>query len=59
MMSALDDMDGVDLQIAQVRDSGRRGLRAGAEGLWGVQALRMKPDSPRLGGGEWDERIFQ
>ena len=55
VMAALDDVDGVNLQIAQVRHCCRRGLRAGAEGFGGVQALGMQPDSARLGGGELDE----
>ena len=54
VMAALDDVDGVNLQIAQVRHCCRRGLRAGAEGLGGVQPLGMQPDSARLGGGESD-----
>ena len=52
MMAALDDVDGVNLQIAVARRGCRRGLRAGAEGLGGVQALGMWPNSARLGGGE-------
>jgi len=51
MMAALDDVDGVDLQVAQVRHCCRRGLRTGAEEFGGVQALGMQPDSARLGGG--------
>ena len=57
-MAALDDVDGVDLQIAQVRHCRRRGLRAGAEGFGGVQALGMQPDSARLGCGELDGWLF-
>jgi hypothetical protein len=58
-MAALDDVDGVNLQVAQVRHRCRRGLRAGAEGCSGIQALGMQPDSAGLGGGELDERILQ
>jgi hypothetical protein len=58
-MAALDDVDGVDLQVAQVRHRCRGGLGAGAEGLGGVQALGMQPDSPALDGGELDEGILQ
>ena len=59
VMAALDYVDGVNLQIAQVRDCCWRGLRAGAEGFGGVQALGMQPDSARLGGSELDERVLQ
>ena len=57
-MAALDDVDGVNLQVAQVRHRCRRGLWAGAEGFGGVQALGMQPDSAGLDGGEL-ERILQ
>src|SRR5271167_3517638 len=59
VMAALDDVDGVNLQVAQMRHRCRRGLRAGAEGFVGVQALRMQPDSAGLDGGELDKRILQ
>jgi hypothetical protein len=59
VMATLDDVDGVDLQIAQVRHGCRRGLRAGAERFGGVQALGVQPDSAGLGGAELDGRIFQ
>jgi hypothetical protein len=58
-MAALDDVDGVDLQVAQVRHRRRRGLGAGAEGFGGVEALGMQPDSAGLEGGESDGRILQ
>jgi hypothetical protein len=50
VMATLDDVDGVDLQIAEMRHGCRRGLRAGAEGFGGVQALGVQPDFARLGG---------
>ena len=59
VMAALDDVNRVDLQVAQVRHRCRRGLRAGAEGFGGVQALGVQPDSAGLDGGELDERILQ
>jgi hypothetical protein len=59
VMAALDDVDGVNLQVAQVRHRCRSGLRTGAEGFGGVQALGMQPDSAALDGGELDERILQ
>jgi hypothetical protein len=59
VMAALDDVDGLNLQVAQVRHGCRRGLRAGAEGFGGVQALGMQTDSAGLDGGELDERILQ
>ncbi len=58
-MAALDDVDGVNLQVAQVRYRCRRRLRAGAERLGDVQALGMQPDSAGLDGGELDKRILQ
>jgi hypothetical protein len=59
VVAALDDVDGVNLQVAQVRYRCWRGLRAGAEGFGGVQALGMQPDSAGLDGGELDKRILQ
>jgi hypothetical protein len=59
VMAAFDDVDGVNLQVAQVRHRCRRGLGAGTEGFDGVQALGMQPDSAGLDGGELDERILQ
>ena len=56
VMAALDHVDGINLQIAEVRHCCGRGLRAGAEGFGDVQALGVQPDSARLGGGELDER---
>ena len=57
VVAPLDDVDRVDLQVAQVRDRGRRGLGTGAEGLGSVQALGMQPELPRLGGGEADGQL--
>jgi hypothetical protein len=59
VMAALNDVDGVNLQVAQVRHRRRRGLRAGAEGFGGVKALGMQPDSAGPDGGDLDERILQ
>jgi hypothetical protein len=59
VMAALDDVDGVNLQVAQVGHRCRRGLRAGAEGFGGIQVLGMEPDSAGPDGGELDERILQ
>ena len=57
VVAPLDDVDRVDLQVAQVCDRGRRGLGTGAEGLGSVQALGMQPELPRLGGGEADGQL--
>ena len=57
VMAALDDVDRVDLQVAQVRHRCRRGRRAGAEGLGGIEPLGMQPDSARLGRGEQEGRM--
>jgi hypothetical protein len=59
VMAALDDEDGINLQVAEVRHRCRSGLRAGAERFGGVQALGMQPDSAGLDGGELDGRILQ
>jgi len=59
VMAALYDEDGVNLQVAEVRHRCRSGLRAGAEGFDGVQALGMQPDSAGLDGVELDGRILQ
>jgi hypothetical protein len=58
-MAALDDVDGINLQVAQVRHRCRGGLRAGAEGFGAVQALGMQPDSAALDGGELEVLILQ
>jgi hypothetical protein len=59
VMAALDDEDGVNLQVAEVRHRCRSGLRTAAEGFGGVQALGMQPDSAGLDGGKLDGRILQ
>ena len=59
VMAALDDEDGVNLQVAEVRHRCRRGVWAGAKGFGGVQALGIQPDSAGLDGGELDGRILQ
>jgi len=59
VMTALDNVDGVNLQITQVRHRCRRGLGAGAKGFGGVQALGVQPDSAGLGGGDFDRRMVQ
>ncbi len=58
VMAALDDVDRVNLQVAQVRHGCRRGFRAGAEGFDRVQTLGMQPDSAGLNGSE-DEGSIQ
>lgn len=58
-MAALDNVDGVNLQVAQVLHRCRRSLRAGAEGFGGVQTLGMQPNSSGLEAREVDERILQ
>ena len=58
VMAALNDENGVNLQVAQVRHRRRCGFWAGAKGFGAVQPLGMQPDSAALGGGELD-RILQ
>ncbi len=52
MVAALDDVDGVDLHIAEMVDRGRHGFRALAEGIARIQPLGMQPDLPCLCRGE-------
>jgi hypothetical protein len=52
VMAALDDIDRIDLKIAEMGYGGRRRLRPGAEGLGRVKALSPQPDSTRLRRGE-------
>ena len=59
VMTTLDDEDGVNLQVAEVRHRCWSGLRAGSKGFGSVQALGMQPDSAGLDGGELDERVLQ
>jgi hypothetical protein len=54
VVAAFDDVDGVDLDVAQMRHGGRGGLRASAERFRCVEALGMKPDAAGLSGGEFD-----
>ena len=44
MMAALDDVDGVDLHIAEMIHRRRHRLRSGAERLAGIEPLGMQPD---------------
>ena len=52
MMAALDDVDGVDLHIAEMVHRRRNRLRSGAERLAGIEPLGMQPDSPGFGFGQ-------
>ena len=44
MMAALDDVDGVDLHIAEMVHRRRNRLRSGAERLAGIEPLGLQPD---------------
>src|ERR1700679_218681 len=46
MVAALDDVDRVDLNIAEMLDSGAGRLRSVAKGRRGVETLRSKPEAP-------------
>ena len=48
VMAALDHVDGVDLHVAEMRDRGRRRLRARAERRFLIEPLRAEPDAARL-----------
>src|SRR5690606_12027446 len=50
VVRALDDVDRVDLHIAQMLDGGAGRLRPGAEGRGRVEPLGVEPDAPRAGG---------
>ena len=50
MVTALDDVDGVDLDIAEMRDRIGGRLRSVAEGRGVVEPLRVQPDAA---GGGW------
>ena len=52
VMAALDDVDGVDLHIAEMVHGGGNRLRSGAERLVGIEPLGMQPDSPGFGFGQ-------
>jgi hypothetical protein len=52
MVAALDHMDGVDLDIAEVCHRRRDRLRSLAERLSAIKPLGMQPDSPGLGFGQ-------
>jgi len=57
VVAPLDDVDRIDLEVAQVCDRGRRGLWTGSEGLGSVQPLGVQPELARLGGGEADGQL--
>jgi hypothetical protein len=46
VVAALDDIDGVDLDIAEMGNGVRHGLRAGTEGCGLIEPLRAQPDAP-------------
>ena len=54
MMAALDDVDGVDLHVAQVRDRRGDGVRTRAEGRGPVEPLGREPQPACLPLGERD-----
>ena len=51
MVGALDDIDCVDLHVAQMFDRTPGGVGAAAEGRARIEPLRMEPDAPGLGEG--------
>ena len=52
MMAALDDMDGVDLHIAEMIDRRGNRLRPGAERLARIEPLGAQPDTAGFGLGQ-------
>ena len=48
-MAALDDVDGVDLHVAEVLDGGARRLGPVAERRARIEPLRAQPDAAGLG----------
>ena len=52
MVAALDDVDGVDLHIAEMFDGGGCRLRALAERRRRIEPLGAEPDPPGLGPGQ-------
>ena len=52
MMAALDDVNGVDLHIAEMVHRRRHRLRSGPERLVRIEPLGVQPDSPGLGLGQ-------
>jgi hypothetical protein len=52
VVAALDDVDGVDLHVAEVLDRGADRLRASAEWRGFIEALRTQPDATGLGLGK-------
>ena len=52
MVAAFDDVDGVDLHIAQMPDRGGRRLRPLAERRRGVEPLGAQPELPGRGLGQ-------
>ena len=48
-MAALDDVDGIDLNVTKVRDCRRRGAGAVPERSFHIESLGMQPDTSSLG----------
>ena len=57
VMAALDDVDGVDLDIAEMGDRIRHGLRPIAERRARVQPLGTQPEAPGFGLGQGMEFV--
>ncbi|MET3306166.1 hypothetical protein ABIF53_007181 [Bradyrhizobium japonicum] len=54
VVAALDDVDGVDLHVAEMSGRIRNGLRTLAERGALIKPLGVQPDLPGLCRGEWD-----
>ena len=54
VVGALDDVDGVDLHIAEMLDGRARGLGAGAEGGGRIEALRVQPEAAGAGNADFE-----
>jgi hypothetical protein len=48
VVAALDDIDGIDLDIAEMANHGGGGVRSRSEGLSRIEPLRAQPDAPGL-----------
>ncbi len=57
MVGAFDDMDRVDLDVAQMLDGGAHRLGAGAERRGAVEALGAEPEAAGFGAGEREGRL--
>ena len=52
VVTALDDVDGIDLHVAEMFNRSRNRLRSRTKWRWGIESLGAQPDVPGRGLGQ-------